>query len=49
VLDPLLLNVEVADRTQILAFLDALGDGSFDQTIPERVPSGLRPGGDIGP
>ena len=49
VLDPLLLNVDAAaERTQILAFLDALGDGSFDQTIPQRVPSGLRPGGDIG-
>ena len=29
----------------IIAFLRALTDESFDRTIPERVPSGLPPGG----
>jgi cytochrome c peroxidase len=33
---------EMAD---IVAFLEALTDSSFDRTIPERVPSGLPPGG----
>jgi cytochrome c peroxidase len=33
---------EMAD---IVAFLKALTDQSFDRTIPARVPSGLRPGG----
>jgi hypothetical protein len=29
----------------IIAFLEALTDTAFDRTIPERVPSGLPPGG----
>jgi cytochrome c peroxidase len=32
----------------IIAFLEALTDTAFDRTIPERVPSGLPPGGLIG-
>lgn len=32
----------------IVAFLEALTDDSFDRTVPEHVPSGLTPGGDIG-
>jgi cytochrome c peroxidase len=35
---------EMAD---IIAFLEALTDPSFDRTIPARVPSGLPPGGAI--
>jgi cytochrome c peroxidase len=37
---------EMAD---IVAFLEALSDPNFDRSIPERVPSGLPSGGDIGP
>ena len=33
---------------EIAAFLRALSDDDFDRTIPERVPSGLPPGGAIG-
>jgi len=46
--DPLLQgDVEVAhgQGDDILAFFEALSDGTFDKTIPERVPSGLKPGG----
>ena len=32
-----------------VAFLRALNDQSFDKTIPETVPSGLKPGGNIEP
>ncbi|GAA4365024.1 cytochrome c peroxidase [Hymenobacter saemangeumensis] len=42
--DPL-LNVRVTDPQAIIAFLGALSSSSFDQTIPARVPSGLRVGG----
>ena len=40
----------VADMTDeqmrdIIAFLEALTDPNFDRTVPERVPSGLKPGG----
>ena len=31
----------------IIAFLEALTDPDFDRTIPDRVPSGLMPGGSI--
>jgi cytochrome c peroxidase len=33
------------DMADIIAFLNALTDTSFDRTIPARVPSGLPPGG----
>lgn len=46
-LDPLLRRVNVNGQREILAFLDALNDPAFDTTIPERVPSGLPPGGRI--
>ena len=39
------VDSEVIDAIQ--AFLATLSDESFDKTIPERVPSGLNPGGDI--
>ncbi len=32
---------------ELVAFLSALNDESFDKTIPSRVPSGLNPGGRI--
>jgi cytochrome c peroxidase len=45
-LDPLLLQVNVrGGREDVVAFLLALSDDSFDRTIPNRVPSGLTPGG----
>ena len=42
----------VADMTDeemrdIIAFLEALTDSDFDRSVPERVPSGLPPGGRI--
>jgi cytochrome c peroxidase len=46
-LDPLLRQVNISasnDFSDILAFLATL-DGTFDRSIPARVPSGLRPGG----
>jgi cytochrome c peroxidase len=48
-LDPLLRELnDVDDETrEIIDFLDALNDDSFDKTIPNRVPSGLPPGGNI--
>lgn len=46
-LDPLLKKVDVSSqRGDIIEFLKAL-NGDFDRTIPVRVPSGLRPGGNI--
>ena len=46
-LDPLLRNVNVRNRRDgIVDFLQAL-NSDFDRTVPERVPSGLRPGGAI--
>ncbi len=44
-LDPLLRQLVVIQRIDdVAAFLDSL-NGTFDRTIPTRVPSGLRPGG----
>lgn len=42
-LDPLLkrLNLNADDFPALEAFLDALNDDHFDQTTPDRVPSGL--------
>lgn len=49
-LDPLLRNLDDVDdnEREIIDFLEALNDDSFDKRIPERVPSGLNPGGRIG-
>jgi cytochrome c peroxidase len=41
-----LKNVDEED-VDLIEFLHALSDGSFDRTIPERVPSGLPVGGKI--
>jgi len=40
-------NMSEREMQDIVAFLDALTDTGFDRTIPERVPSGLPPGGAI--
>ncbi|MEX1256566.1 MAG: cytochrome c peroxidase [Gemmatimonadota bacterium] len=36
-----------ADIRDMLAFFDALTDTEFDRTVPDRVPSGLPPGGSL--
>lgn len=48
-LDPLLRRLRGVDEDDedLIAFLGALSDGSFDRTIPARVPSGLPVGGRI--
>jgi cytochrome c peroxidase len=48
-LDPLLRQLRDPDDRagDLIAFLEALSDESFDRTVPPRVPSGLRPGGNI--
>ena len=48
-LDPRLRELQNVDEEDVdlIEFLIALSDGSFDRTIPERVPSGLPVGGNI--
>jgi len=48
-LDPLLRRLRGVDdsESELIEFLNALNDGSFDKTVPTRVPSGLPPGGRI--
>ena len=48
-LDPRLRALQNVDEedTDLIEFLIALSDDSFDRTIPERVPSGLPVGGSI--
>jgi cytochrome c peroxidase len=48
-LDPLVRELGDFDEEDVdlIAFLRALSDDSFDRTIPERVPSGLPVGGKI--
>ena len=48
-LDPLLRQLRGVDDDdfELLAFLEALSDDSFDRTIPKSVPSGLPVGGRI--
>ena len=47
-LDPLLkhLHLEMDDFPDVLAFLDALNDESYDTSIPDSVPSGLSVSGE---
>jgi cytochrome c peroxidase len=48
VTDPLLegdVEPPLGGGDDLLSFFEALSDGTFDRTIPERVPSGLPPGG----
>jgi len=49
-LDPLLRGLGDVDdvEREVIEFLRALNDDSFDKTIPAEVPSGLPPGGRIG-
>jgi len=48
-LDPLLRRLRDVDdvERELIEFLNALNDDSFDKTIPALVPSGLPPGGRI--
>lgn len=48
-LDPLLRQLRGVDDDDedLLAFLEALNDESFDRAIPPRIPSGLTVGGKI--
>jgi len=48
-LDPLVLRLRGVDEDDedLIAFLRALSDESFDRTLPARVPSGLAVGGRI--
>ncbi len=48
-LDPDIRDLELDEDQigEIIAFLNTLNDNSFDQTIPDRVPSGLPVGGNI--
>jgi cytochrome c peroxidase len=47
-LDPLLRRLNVnGDRRELVAFLEALTDTTFDRTVPASVPSGLPVGGRI--
>ena len=41
------LKVDFKDISAITEFLGTLNDESYDKTIPKKVPSGLRVGGDI--
>ena len=40
-------NFNNNDIDDLVAFINALDDPNFDRTIPNRVPSGLNPGGNI--
>lgn len=46
-LDRELRRLNVRGRRDLVEFLNALSDPSFDKSIPQRVPSGLNPGGRI--
>ncbi|MFY0599457.1 MAG: c-type cytochrome [Cyclobacteriaceae bacterium] len=48
-LDPLVseIDLKASEMDRIISFLNTLNDESFDQEIPESVPSGLPVGGDI--
>jgi len=47
--DPLIRQLRRPGRAadELIEFLNALNDDSFDKSIPSRVPSGLHPGGRI--
>lgn len=46
-IDPLVkeMTVNFKDISRIVEFLNVLSNDDFDKTVPERVPSGLPPGG----
>lgn len=41
------MNVNFRDISRIVEFLNTLNDDSFDKTVPERVPSGLKVKGNL--
>ncbi|GAA4234661.1 cytochrome c peroxidase [Postechiella marina] len=41
------LTIAMKDFGPIISFLNTLNDDNFDKTIPKKVPSGLKVGGDI--
>lgn len=41
------MNVNFKDISRILEFLNCLNDDNFDKSIPEKVPSGLPPKGNV--
>ena len=41
------MPIDFGARSDLEAFLGAISDAPYDRTIPERVPSGLHPGGSI--
>ncbi|NBB17978.1 cytochrome-c peroxidase [Runella sp. CRIBMP] len=48
-LDPIVENLKVdfKDISLIVEFLNTLNDDQFDRSVPQRVPSGLKPGGNL--
>jgi cytochrome c peroxidase len=42
-----LIALREPEQAQLIAFLHALSDPSYDRTIVARIPSGLKPGGNI--
>jgi cytochrome c peroxidase len=50
-IDPLArrLNMRGRGQRELVAFLLALDDATFDRTVPARVPSGLPVGGRLTP
>ena len=41
------LDIRPGQKEAIIEFLKALDDNGFDQSVPQKVPSGLQPGGNI--
>jgi cytochrome c peroxidase len=41
------MNVNFRDISRIVEFLNTLNDNGFDKTVPKRVPSGLKVGGNL--
>ena len=41
------LKVDFKDISLIVEFLNTLNDEQFDRSVPEKVPSGLKPGGNL--
>ena len=48
-IDPLIRTLDDPDdhERELIAFLNALNDDNYDRKIPDGVPSGLNPGGEI--
>ena len=41
------MPIDPGARSDLEAFFGAISDAPYDRTIPDRVPSGLHPGGTI--